>query len=25
VVLCNDNFHEKVDDKKAAELVGGCS
>ena len=25
VVLCNDHFHEKVDEKKAAELVGGCS
>jgi NADH-quinone oxidoreductase subunit E len=25
VVLCNDNFHEKVDEKKATELVGGCS
>ena len=25
VVLCNDNFHEKVDEKKAAELVGRCS
>ena len=25
VVLCNDHFYEKVDEKKAAELVGGCS
>ena len=24
VVLCNDDFHEKVDDKKAAELVAAC-
>ena len=25
VVLCNDDFHEKVDDKKAAELVAACN
>lgn len=24
VVLCNDDFHEKVDETKAAELVAGC-
>jgi NADH-quinone oxidoreductase subunit E len=24
VVLCNDDFHEEVDDKKAAELVAAC-
>ncbi len=24
VVLCNDDFHEKVDEKRAAELVAGC-